>query len=457
MWTAAPPDTGTSTKNSFRLPRALNALKRLTRVGSGKKNTQGESSRVETANMESLPAIEGSKTVADSDMNTIPARTSSPKSLQQHEPSVSPTSAEYSRRSTGSVYSRASIGSALEEQPRRGGGRECGMCGSGDDVADMSLGNTSGGGDSDDSLAPATSQRASVGDVQVSLDRALIAEERRDVYPDELQPRRPSRRGSVESRAHSAPRNSEGRVSSEGRPSGSRNSWEMRDSYSSYGRPSWEQPSLDESRVTEEASRMTPTTRSEEWNHVFQGNAANGVVSGEARASKASEHSFYSRSSAEVSFEVVLSSALYSEQADLPCMSPLSRRASANDACRSGSSSDFPPGERPFNSHELRRPIKSVDKSPQSKNGFTTPQGYVDSLSLEEEAAAIVAPATKMAIATDGIKYRNLARCASDRHAHHRQRATDAQLARLAFNLPSVRDVDHHRCRTEFRGGVMPQ
>mmetsp|Transcript_87 Transcript_87/g.217 ORF Transcript_87/g.217 Transcript_87/m.217 type:complete len:403 (-) Transcript_87:298-1506(-) len=314
---------------------------------------------------------------------------------------------------------------------------------SGDEAVDMSV---SGGGgswreQSCDSARHSLHQDSQ--DIRISMDSTVSAIERRDVCPDELAPRRPSRHSqqSVEFR----------RSADHGRRSSERRSRDSRGSIDSYhARPSWEAAgSLDEDAAP-------AGTRSEDWAHVFRGNEALGVPNGVPRPSlpgqqRNSEHSVYSRSSADVaSYEAVLSSSLYSETAVLPSLGSSSRRSSGNDAENDGSEGGDQGGRRDVSEDWPRRPPpRARPEAPPADTGC-----YVDSLTMEQEAAAIVSPATRLAIAPDGMKYRSLARSGTDRHAHHREAATNAQLARAAFHLPSVRDVEHQRCRTQLRSVV---
>jgi hypothetical protein len=108
------------------------------------------------------------------------------------------------------------------------------------------------------------------------------------------------------------------------------------------------------------------------------------------------------------------------------------------------------------NSAELVRKIKEHARRMRESDASAedevihkpAPSGFVDELTLEEEAQAIVAPATRMTITPEGIKYQNTARYATkDVHTVNRAHAVSAQLARQAFNLPSVRDAEHKRLR----------
>uniref|UniRef100_A0A061SHI9 Uncharacterized protein n=1 Tax=Tetraselmis sp. GSL018 TaxID=582737 RepID=A0A061SHI9_9CHLO len=170
-----------------------------------------------------------------------------------------------------------------------------------------------------------------------------------------------------------------------------------------------------------------------------------------------SQHSWLSRTEADLPVDAVLCSSLYSEQAVVPTV-PASERSGH------GANTDEPAGpkkasapdkpDRDCRSAEHFREARAPEhgRSSCDSRGRRPPQGYVDQLSLEEEAEAIVSPATRMAIARDGIKYRNTAKFGCvDAHAGTRARATQAQLARLAFNLPSVRDAENQRLRNELK------
>eukprot|EP00951_Prasinocladus_malaysianus_P017248 scaffold135700_cov40-Prasinocladus_malaysianus.AAC.1 len=64
---------------------------------------------------------------------------------------------------------------------------------------------------------------------------------------------------------------------------------------------------------------------------------------------------------------------------------------------------------------------------------------------------AIVTPGTRQVISSDGLKYTSGRWAINDAHTGNRQLAAQAQLARAAFNLPSVRDAEVARCRYELR------
>mmetsp|Transcript_20384 Transcript_20384/g.56495 ORF Transcript_20384/g.56495 Transcript_20384/m.56495 type:complete len:490 (-) Transcript_20384:540-2009(-) len=178
-------------------------------------------------------------------------------------------------------------------------------------------------------------------------------------------------------------------------------------------------------------------------------------------ASEISEtNSWLSRSETDVPVERVLTSSLYSEQGMVPVVPKEQRtRSAADDTCTTSflwasikSDQSAPRGCR---SAELVREIKQskLNQKEPKPEPPRPPQGYVDELTLEEEARAIVSPSTCLTISRDGIKYRTLAGTKGivDAHAPLRAQAANAQLARLAFNLPSVRDAEHQRCRNELR------
>lgn len=232
-------------------------------------------------------------------------------------------------------------------------------------------------------------------------------------------------------------------------------------------RGSFHGPQSDKGSVHSNRDSVTAADQNgQTWDAVYMKKAAMQVAKCSERPkrpSHASHHSWLTRSSHDVPVAVVLESPLYSEQGVVQQAVGKEERRPANAASSSlqrisSMKAQHVEGSRGSRSAELVREIKEARRNGESRSislpveSFRTPQGYVEDLTLEEEAQAIVSPATCMAITKDGIKYRSMARRgAVDIHAANRKHATDAQLARLAFNLPSVRDVEHRKCRNELR------
>ena len=214
------------------------------------------------------------------------------------------------------------------------------------------------------------------------------------------------------------------------------------------------------------------------WDAVYAANTAiktgNFPPNFACRDSDESQLSWVTRGSNDVPVAVVLESPLYSQQGTdaLKPVAPGERRPTGDDVAWHQLLGNFKGGVaapnqqhqaqengRGCRSEEIVMRIREHRRNSKDAAGDEAedihkpaPSGFVDELTMEEEAQAIVAPATRMTITPDGIKYQNTARYASkDVHTVNRSQAVSAQLARQAFNLPSVRNAEHARLRKELR------